>query len=494
MGIIKKQSIQGTIYSYIGVVLGFITTGILFPRVLSTDEVGLLRLLVSVSILFSQFAGLGFNTVAVRNFPFFRNADKGHHGFLRLSLLVSLAGFVLSMIVFFLMKPWLIKENIEKSALFIDYILYLIPLIFFSTFFNILDTYYRVLYNAIKGLIYKEIWQRFFILAAILAYFFTWLSFHQLVVVYVIALSFPAVMITFSLIIKGNFHLGRDKGFISKKLARQMTSVAFFGIITSYSGVLIMNIDVVMINHALGLADTGIYALSFYFGTLVLIPSRPVIKIASVMLADGFKENNLKKIADIYYKSNITLCTIGLMLFLGLLINIDNIITILGPDYEAGKYVVVFIGLANFFEMSTSVSQNVITNSPHYKVITWLMLLFVGLLIVTNLFFIPRFGIVGAAFASAFSRFIFNLLSWLFLVRKYHLQPFNIKYLILLSVGLGSFLVAWLMPEMSWFGWDIIIRSTLFSLLFGVFIYYLKVSDDINQSIDTVFRKIGLMK
>lgn len=494
MGVIKNQSIQGTIYSYIGVVIGFVTTGLLFPKVLNTDEVGLLRLLVSVSILFSQFAGLGFNTVAVRNFPFFRDPEKGHHGFLRLSLVVSLIGFVLSMVVFFAMKPWLIEENLKKSALFVDYIMYLIPLIFFTTFFNILDTYYRVLYNAVKGMIYKELWQRVFILAAILSYYFGWVSFAQMVLMYVISISLPALMITFSLYQKGNLFLGWDKGFISQELAKQMTSVAFYGIITSYSGVLIMNIDVVMINHALGLADTGIYAVTFYFGTLVLIPSRPVIKIASVMLADGWKAQDMKKVAEIYYKSNITLTTIGWLLFLGLAINLDNVFAILGPQYEAGRWVVVFIGLANFFEMSTSVSQNVIHNSEHYKVLTWLLLLFVGLLVVTNLIFIPVYGIVGAAFASAISRFIFNFLSWLFLFRKYKLQPFDYKYIILIMIGLVSFGLAFLLPKMAWFGWDILLRSALFTASFGTAVYFFRISEDINQALDEIMLRVGFRK
>ncbi len=494
MGVIKNQSIQGTIYSYVGVVIGFVTTGLLFPKVLNTDEVGLLRLLVSVSILFSQFAGLGFNTVAVRNFPFFRDPDKGHHGFLRLALVVSFIGFVLSMIVFFFMKPWLIEENLKKSALFVDYIMYLVPLIFFTTFFNILDTYYRVLYNAVKGMIYKELWQRLFILIAILAYYFGWVSFAQMVLMYVVSICLPALMITYSLAQKGNLFLGWDKGFIGQELAKQMTSVAFYGIITSYSGVLIMNIDVVMINHALGLADTGIYAVTFYFGTLVLIPSRPVIKIASVMLADGWKAQDMKKVAEIYYKSNITLTTIGWLLFLGLTINLDNVFAILGPQYEAGRWVVIFIGLANLFEMSTSVSQNVIHNSEHYRVLTWLLLLFVGLLIVTNLIFIPVYGIVGAAFASAISRFIFNFLSWLFLYRKYRLQPFDYKYILLIIIGLVSFGMAYLLPRMSCFGWDILLRSAIFTASFGLAVYFFRISEDINQALDETLVKLGFRK
>ena len=212
------------------------------------------------------------------------------------------------------------------------------------------------------------------------------------------------------------------------------------------------------------------------------------------MLADGWKAQDMKKVAEIYYKSNITLTTIGWLLFLGLAINLDNVFEILGPQYEAGRWVVVFIGLANFFEMSTSVSQNVIHNSEHYKVLTWLLLLFVGLLVVTNLIFIPVYGIVGAAFASAISRFIFNFLSWLFLLRKYQLQPFDHKYIILIMIGLVSFGLAFLLPKMAWFGWDILLRSALFTASFGLAVYFFRISEDINQALDEIMLRVGFRK
>ncbi|HJN05985.1 MAG TPA: hypothetical protein QF480_05170, partial [Bacteroidales bacterium] len=94
MGIIKKQSISGTIYSYVGVVLGFITTGLLYPQIFTTEEIGLLRILVSYSLLFAQFAGLGINTVTIKLFPYFRNYERKHHGYLGLALLVSTVGLI----------------------------------------------------------------------------------------------------------------------------------------------------------------------------------------------------------------------------------------------------------------------------------------------------------------------------------------------------------------------------------------------------------------
>ena len=140
MGIIKKQSISGTIYSYLGVILGFITTGILYPRIFSTEEVGLLRILISYSLLFAQFAGLGINTITVKLFPYFRDYKKKHNGYLGIAMLVSTIGLIISVGAFILLKPSILDGDKAGADLFARYFYYIIPLIIFTLLFKVVRT------------------------------------------------------------------------------------------------------------------------------------------------------------------------------------------------------------------------------------------------------------------------------------------------------------------------------------------------------------------
>ncbi len=72
MGIIEKQATKNMLYSYFGAGLGFITV-MWLPHLLSTDENGLIRILVSITALLAQFGNLGFTAVTIRFFPYFRN-------------------------------------------------------------------------------------------------------------------------------------------------------------------------------------------------------------------------------------------------------------------------------------------------------------------------------------------------------------------------------------------------------------------------------------
>jgi O-antigen/teichoic acid export membrane protein len=314
------------------------------------------------------------------------------------------------------------------------------------------------------------------------------------VILYTTAICLPALLITWSLWRQDELKLKGEKNFIDKQMSREMINVSLFGIVTSFSGVIILNVDVILINHYLGLSAAGIYSIAFYFGTLVLIPSRPVVKIASVLISDGWKENNLKKINEIYQKSNIVLTVLSLLIFIGLAVNIDNIFEIIPDKYVSGKYVILLIGLANVFEMSTSLAQSIIHFSKYYRVITWYLLLFVLILLISNAILIPMYGIVGCALAALISRFIYNFLSWLFLYRKFNLQPFNFRYFYLIGITAFSFTVAYLIPEMPHFLIDMVVRSSVLVIIFGVGIYFSRISPDLNETFQNILKQLKLIK
>jgi len=492
LGIIRKQSISGTIYSYIGVFLGFIISGLLMPKILETDEIGLLRVLVSYSVLIAQFASLGVNTVAVKIFPTFRNPDKNHHGFLSLALITTMAGFIVSVIVYLSFRTEIIESSAEKSALFIPYFYYIIPLVFFTILFNVFDTYYRVLYNAVKGIVFKELVQRLLILIAILLYYFEIVTFKTLVVLYVLALISPSILLLINLIKDRQLHLKPDFNFIDKDLSKRIISIGLFGIITSFSGVLVMNIDIIMVNRMLGLSETGVYTVTFFFGSMILVPLRTMGKIGSVVIADAWQKNDILTIQDIYKKSSISLSVIGVLLFIGIWGNIDNIFQIISDKYLAGKFVILFIGLASLTDITLGVASHIIFNSKYYKYLSYFLLVFVVLLITTNLLLIPEYGIVGAAMASLVSKAIFNGIKYIFLYKKFKLQPFTPKHLILLFIGIISLFTAHLISQSTNIYVDIFIRSSVIILVYSSLVYMFKISSDINNKINEIMNKFKI--
>lgn len=493
MGIIVDQSVKGTIYTYIGVVLGFATT-ILFSRILSRDQVGLTKILIAYSSLIAQFGTLGINGVTIRLFPYFRNNEKKHHGFLALALIAGIAGFIISTALLFLLKPWLIEISLEKSSMFIEYINWLIVIVFFQIFFTIFDGYYTALFNSVYGTFLKDVFQRVLIIVVIGLYFFDILNFHQFVIYYIAGLSLPTLFILFTLIREKHFSLRTDFKFLKKQLLVSIGLMAGFSIFNGFSLQAIQNVDVLMITSMTGLEATGIYGICFTFGLLVSLPARAIYKIANIVSAQAWKNDDIKTIRDVYYKSCLTLFIIGMLLFLGIWANIHNIFRIIGPTYISGKWVIFFIGLGSLIDLTTGANSSILGTSKYYKVQTLFLVGLVFLIVIANFLLIPSYGINGAAVGSSISLTILNIARFLFLYYKFDLQPFNLRFLSVALIAGISYFITTLLPLLPNFILDIIVRSSILMILFCTPIYFFKISEDINVKADEYLRILKLKK
>jgi len=490
VGIIKEQSIKGTAIVYSGTVIGFVTTSLIFPRVLTSEQIGLIGVLVAYAMIFARFAGLGFNTIGNRLFPYFRDQEKNHNGFLFLALSTTFVGFLLSLVIFFFLRPYLIETRIEDSPLLVTYIDYLIPLLFSIIFYTILDTYYRLLFNAVIGTFLKEFVQRLLILIFISVFYFSAMSFQSFMALYLSAFIIPLVIIIFSLVRQRKFLIKPDMQFLKKDFVKTMVTVGLFGILVSFSGAVVINVDRIMIEEFLGLSATGIYATTFYFGVLIGIPARPLLKISSTVIAESWKKNDLDNIDVVYTKSCINQLIIGLLLFLGIWLNIHNVFKILPAEYEAGKYVILFIALTYLFEMMTGASTAVISTSKYYKYQAYFMIILIVLVVVSNIILIPIWGIVGAALASLFSKLITYFLRYIFIYRKFGLQPYNSRFLLVFFIGGITFLCGFFIPEFDNLFIDLLIRSSVIAIVFAILIFVFKPSEDVDNILKGLLSKI----
>jgi O-antigen/teichoic acid export membrane protein len=480
MGIIIKQSIKGSIWSYLGVAVGFVTTAYLFPNYLTTDTIGLFGLLVAWSVIFAQFFSLGINGVTARLFPYFRNKRSGHNGYLFLTFIVMLIGFVLFLVTFFIISPWLIKNNIEESGLFSEYVWLLIPLTFFTLLFNALDSFNKLLYDAVFGTFLIEFLQRLLIISVVILFIFGIINLSQLIISYAGAVSAKGVVIFFYLLLKREINIKPKLNFIDKKLKNEMISVAFFSILTGIGGHVIFNVDKILVNHFLGLSSTGIYTIASFFGMLVLLPSRTLLRISGTLIAEAWKRNDVEYIFDIYKRSCLNQFIIAAFLFGGIWINIDNILVILGENYETGKWVIFFIGLGALIDMTTGANAIIIGYSKYFRMTLWFLLIQIAIFFVAIFLFIPMWGISGAGAAVAVSFSLNNLFRYLFLRIKFKMQPFGFKFwFVFISWAIAYFTVK-LIPQLD-LVWDILLRSSLFTIIFISIVIGLNTSSDVND-------------
>ncbi|QZT36216.1 oligosaccharide flippase family protein [Halosquirtibacter xylanolyticus] len=471
MGILEKQTIKGSFWSFVGAFIAFLNVTILMPRLLSTEQVGLVNVLVAIATICAQFSSLGFDAVTTRMFPYFRSEKERHHGYPFLLLMVSIIGFLLWFSLMFAGgKALVIAQNADKSPMLIDHMGYIIPLVFFLLFFNALDVLYRLLYNAVIGTFMKEVVVRILNLLLLGVYFTGAIPFDTFLTAYVAILGVPLLALLYLLVTKEKISFRPNFHFITPRLRKEIGYVAFFGIVSGFSGIAIVNIDKYMVSSYLGLEQTGIYSIAFYFGTMVLLPARALKKIGASVISDAWRHDNIKLIEDTYKKSALYQLLMGAVLYGGIVINLDNIPNILTESYASGMIIIAIIGFSNVLEMVSGQGATLLATSPKYRTQALFQFLLMLLVVVSNMLLIPIWGTVGAAIATLLSSFTILLARGVYIYHRWHIHPFGIQITRLAIVSTVATILAYLLPENIGGFWfvDMVIRSLFFLVLMGL--------------------------
>jgi len=352
MGIVKKQGIIGSVLLYIGFALGTVNLVFLFPYVFDPNQFGLTRVLISIAFVSAQFAQLSLPTVIIKFFPHFKDDAKQHHGLLAFALLVAAAGFLLFIGLFVALKPQILEAYREKSVLLVDYYYFIFPITLFMVLFNVFDAYTKSLLNITVPIFSKEIAIRASNMLFILLYYWGLIGFELFLVLFVSAYVVSAIILVGYLKKQGKLYLRPDFRFLRPELLREIFPYAGFTLLSSSTRIMVTNIDVIMLGYLAGLDNTAIYAVAFFIGTVIQIPQRSLTHIAQPLVSGAWKRNDLEAIDELYKKSALTLQIAGTFLLLGIWCNVDNILGLLPKTYEAGKYVVLLIGVGKLFNMS----------------------------------------------------------------------------------------------------------------------------------------------
>lgn len=496
MGVVVRQGIKGSIVSYGGTLLGYLNIIILFPLILTTEQIGLYKVLIDAAGFFIIFAQLGMSNVSIKFFPYFKNIEKQHNGFLFVTTIVPLIGFIVFSLLMWGFKDELLHNFSEKSPLLLEYSHYLIPLSFAMLFLVILATYSRSLLRIVVPKFLREILVRLIITIGAILYYFEIIDFSEFIVCMVGGYGLALISIIGYLRSLKQWFVRPKLSFIDKKLSKEMGMFSLFMLLGTGGGVIVGKIDTLMLSSLEGLNQTGIYGIAFYIAAVMELPRRVLVEIATPLISSAFKNEDQAKVLEVYQKTSLNMLLIGGLCFIGIWANIDSIFQLIpnSPAFESGKIVVFIIGIAKLFDMSMGLNSEIISNSNYYKWNIFLMPFLAVVAIGTNLLFIPQYGITGAAIATFISIISYNIIRYVLVLIKLKIQPFTtntIKAIIAIISGWGIHL---LLPSFENFILDIFVRSIAITAAFGAVVIYLKPSETIDEIIDAFLKKIGIRK
>lgn len=496
MGVIAKQSVRGTIVTYLGIGVGFVTTFFVLTRFLTTEEIGLARVLIDAATLFIGLAQLGTTSSIIRFYPYFHEKEDETHGFFFWTVAVPLIGFVIFGILYCVCHVPLAAWFGEKSPLFVDYYYYVIPLAFFMLYQLVFETNANVLMQIVVPKAVRELYVRVGLLVVYLLYAFRVLSLDGLVVGICINYAFAAFINLAYLISLRKISWQVDWQFLkdNKVLVRRYLTYTGFLIVSALATTVAPLLSSFFITAKMGLDYTGVFAIATYMAALVGVPYRSLTAIASPQLAKAIKEQDRDECSRLIQQVTGTMLLVGGFILLAIWVNIDLIFTVLpnGQTYAVARYVVLLLGVSQLILATFTICLTALNYSRYYAFSLLLSLILTGSALLLNNLLIPLYGINGAALSNLISYALYGILTVTALVPLCRLKIVNRQwgYTLLLLTAIFGLNTLWncYIPAVN--VWVDSLLRTVVLLGGGLWIAYRgKLSPEINRFMDTYILK-----
>ncbi|MFY0593062.1 polysaccharide biosynthesis C-terminal domain-containing protein [Roseivirga sp.] len=487
MGLVIKQSIRSSIVAYLGVAIGYINVLWLYPTYLSTEQVGLFRLIQSSAYLLATFGQVGLAQSLIKFFPEF----KKNKSFLSAIVLGGSIGFLLLSVLSLVFRAPIVDYFSKESELFIDYFQVTVLITFLIINFQLLEAFSRSHLKIVAPTVLRDVGLRILSTSILLLYGFEVIDFpvliYSLIGVYGVVLIFLAIQVKLSL--KASFSF--DFSFLKNGVWKRIMNFGLYSVVGAGGTQIILQIDSIMVSGSLGLEATGIYTIAFFIGVVIEMPKRAIAQLSSSLLSQSFNKGDMVAVKKLYQQTSINQMIIGTLLLIGIWSNLDSIYSFVpnGDEYINGFNVVLFIALGKLSDMIFGTNGEIIVMSKYYRFNVISVSILAILTIVLNTLLIPKYGIDGAAVASFIAMFSFNLIKFYYVWVKFRIQPFTTSTIKFLGIAGVVLLANYLLPELDKVLLDIVIRSSLITVLIIGLSYWIKVSIEVNDLIDKVFQK-----
>ncbi len=498
MGVIARQSIKGALANYLGVAIGFFVQFFVVTRYLTTEEVGLTRVMVDAAMLFSSLAQLGTNASIIRFFPYFKD-QKNNHGIFGWSILLPLAGFALFALIFLIFKEQILSVYSENAPLLANYF-YLLPMLtFFALYMTVFETNASVLLRITVPKLVREVGIRVFNLTAYLLYGFDLISLDTFVYIFCGSYGLAMVLNLMYLLSLGHISFRIEPGFLNRKKVKEIIRYTLFMTATVLAGNIPL-FNSLFLGAKAGLAMTGVFTIASYIANVVEVPYRSLGAISRPVIATAVKDDNWSEVNRLSRQVSLHQLLVSVLIFYVIWINIDALFAVIpnGDKYADGKWVVFVLGMAKVINSSFSVGTDVLNYSRHYsRSLIFITLLTASAILLNNWMIDAMDGksetgaIIGASCATLCAYILYFTVLYTYLWRKLRVSVFSYGQvkIVVLAVVLLVADWAWNQWVTSAWGMNVIFGAIVKTLVLGggaaAAVYLWQVSPTVHTMVQT---------
>ncbi len=487
MGVIKRQGIKNTIITYIGILIGAINIIFIQPKLLSPEELGLTRLLYDFAYIIGLAVPLGLPNIIVKFFPFFKNKEAKHNGFAGFIILIFFIGFIISALGLLIFKPDITAHYKDKANLFVHYFEFIIPFTFIVSAITITTAYCQALFKSTIPSFLNDICLRLGTIVITILYFNKIITLDYYVYMFIGLYLIELLVIIVYILFVDTISIWPNKTILKEHSIKKMLKFGLLLCLASFASIALRKIDVLFLGTN-SLELVAVYTTAIFIASFIEVPLGALERISHTKIADNFAKDNYNEIEKIYSDSIKYLLLIGGLLFIG-------INTCTQYIYEIGKLpaiylqcinIVYIVSIAALINISTGINSAIIFYSKYYVLGTIILVVTLLITIALNVILIPKYGIYGAAIASASGSLIYNFSKFSFIYYKFKFQPYTYKSLLITVVILLCTLLGYFIPNINSNPYlNLILKGGIVTISYITLIYYLKLSPELFDIIKT---------
>lgn len=483
MGIVLKQSFRNTIITFIGFAFGAVNTLFLYTNILQPEYYGLVTFILATGAILMPLFAFGAHNTLVKFYS--AQEESAKNSFLTLVLLSPLLVLFPAAVLTWFFYDDLASFLSRKNAIVVDYVWYLFLVGLAMAYFEVFFAWSKVHLKSVFGNFMKEVFGRVcttLLLILLYAEVISLSSFLMGIVgVYLLRTTIMKLYASSIRRPKLDFNFPEEYKIILQ-----------YGMLMVLGGsvaLILIEIDKFMINQLIAIENVAYYGVAVYIATVISVPNRAMNQITYPMTAGYLNDGNHFELEHLYKKTSLTSLIASGLLFILILVNIEDLYQLIPEAYRDGFVIVFVIGMAKVFDSFLGNINAILYYSKYYKTVLWFGVCLALLTILLNLWLIPVFGIEGAALASFISIFVFNLIKMVFVKLKFGIVPYTkatLKVFVLL-VFLG--VLFWQVPFYFHPIVNILIQSILIVLMYLGILYRFNISDDVSGLISKLLKR-----
>lgn len=422
--------------------------GLLLARFLGTADYGLYQLATSAAAIFAGIASLGLDDAMVRYVAILsgRRDRAGVWGTVQIGLGIALPVAVAMGAFLYVAAPWVSEGMFDEPALTpaLRLMAFVVPVLTLS---NVLLGITRGFGRMDHAAFSENVVQSVIRVILLLILSVSGLDLYDALIVF--AVGDIASSVAFGLLINRRFSL---RPSAHPDVRRDVQGVFRFAVPLWMSGILNQfqrNISAFFLGTMSTIANVGIFAIVGQVNLVGHAVYRAVIVAVKPMLARLHDQGDRTGLRHVYTTTTRWLLMTNIPFFLAMALYPASILAIFGEDFEAGATALAVMAFAELVNAGTGICGSLIDMTGHTRVKVANSVLWLATMTVANALLIPRFGILGAAYAYLISISVVNGARMVELWVLERVAPSWRAYgkpLLAgsLAVGLGLALQAWL--------------------------------------------------